>query len=332
MMLGHALVAFAVVALVAHRVGWEPRRATALAVVAGAFATIPDVDMVYALTGFTGGTVDPIRATTALASGNVKVVFEVANAFWGTSTVTHRTMTHSLVVAVPAAAAFAVVTARDRQGTASTVAAATLVGVCFVSFWTSGALGALIMMTFVVAGIGVAVGARQYTDLGVREVFAAALFGLVSHPFGDVFTGEPPALLYPLDAKVLDGRIPLHDDATLHLLGAFAIELAVVGLALVAVARLWDLQLREAVHPAAGLGVAYAAVVLWLPPPTLNVSYHFVFSILGVGTTLGAPAWRRSDGSGWLPVDRLKVWGFAVTSTVAVALALAAYVAGYLLL
>jgi len=78
-MLGHALVAFAIVALVAHRIGWEPRRATALAVVAGAFATIPDVDMVYALTGFTSGNVDLIRATTALASGNVQAVFEVTN-------------------------------------------------------------------------------------------------------------------------------------------------------------------------------------------------------------------------------------------------------------
>lgn len=332
MMLGHALVAFAVVALVAHRGGWEPRRATALGAVAAAFATIPDVDMVYALTGVTGGTVDPVRATVALAAGDVETAFEVANAFWGTSTVTHRTMTHSLVVAVPAAAAFAVGTARSRRGPASALAAATLVGVVAVAFLASGSLGGLVMTTFVVAGVLVAAAARRYTDFEARHVFVAALFGLVSHPFGDVVTGEPPALLYPLDAEVLDGRVPLHDDATLHLLGAFAIELGVVWLALVAVATLWDLRLREAVHPAAGLGVAYAGVVLWLPPPTLTVSYHFVFSILGVGTTLGAPAWRRSDGQGWLPVDRRKAWGFAVTSTAAVTLALTAYVAGYLLI
>lgn len=330
-MLGHALLAFALVALLAHRRGWAPRRATGIGVVAAAFATIPDVDMLYALSGLASTDVDLLGAGTALAAGDVGTLFTVTSAFWGTSTVAHRTMTHSLVIAIPAAAAFAVATARTRRGPASGLAAATLVGICGVSYWVSGSLGLLIVTTFVVAGTVVAAATYRWTAFSGQHVFGAAVVGLVSHPFGDVVTGEPPALLYPLDTRVLDGRVALHDDATLHLLGAFAVELAVVWLAVLAVATVWNLRLREAVHPAAGLGVAYAAALLWLPPPTLSVSYHFVFSILGVGTTLGAPAWRRGDGPGWLPVDRQKVWAFTVTATAAVSLALAAYAAGYLL-
>lgn len=318
MMIGHALLAFALVALVAHRAGWDPRRAAAIGVVAGAFGTIPDVDMLYAVTGLLGPEVDG--------------VFEATGAFWGTSTVVHRTATHSVVIALPAAAAFAAFVVRSRRVPAAGLGAAVLAAIVAISYLVTGGLAAAIMATFAVSGVGVALATRHYTDLDARSVFGAAAFGLVSHPFGDVVTGEPPALLYPLDTRVLNGRVALHDDATLHLLGAFAIELTVVWLALFAVATLWSLRLHEDVHPAAGLGVAYGAVVLWLPPPTLSVSYHFVFSILGVGTTLGTPGWVRSDGPGWLPADRRKVWGWVVTTVAAVTFALVAYTVGYSLL
>lgn len=317
MMLGHALLAFAVVALLAHRVGWEPRRAATLGVVAGAFAAVPDADMVYAVTGLVGT--------------DVNSVFDATESFWGSSTAVHRTMTHSLVVAVPAAAAFAAFAVRSRRRVAAVVGAAALVGLVAVAYGASGSLGALIVGAFVLTGVGVALATQQYTDLPARATFGAALFGLVSHPFGDVVTGEPPALLYPLDVRALDGRVALHDDATLHLLGAFAIELAVVWLALFAVARLRDRQLLARVHPAASLGIAYAGAIALFPPPTLSLSYPFVFSILGVGTTLGAPGWVRGEASGVLPADRDRLWGWAITATAAVTLALASYAVGYLL-
>jgi len=316
-MLGHALLAFAVVALLADRAGWDPRRAATLGVVAGAFAAVPDADMVYAVTGLVGG--------------NPNSVFDATESFWGASTAVHRTMTHSLVIAVPAAAAFAAFAVRSRRRLAAIFGTVGLAGLVAAATVVSGSLGGLIVGTFAVAGVGVALGAHRYTDLPAGATFGAALFGLVSHPFGDVVTGEPPALLYPLDVRVLDGRVALHDDATLHLLGAFAIELAVVWLALYAVARVRDRALLDRVHPAASLGVAYAGAVALFPPPTLSLSYPFVFSILGVGTTLGAPGWVRGDGPGVLPADRDRLWGWAVTGTAAVTLALGAYAVGYLL-
>jgi hypothetical protein len=318
MMLGHALLAFAVAALLARWAGWAPRRAATLGVVAGAFAATPDADMAYAVTGLFGANVDS--------------VFDATGAFWGTSTAVHRTMTHSLVVAVPAAAAFTGFAVRSRRRAGALAGAALATALVAVAYAMSGTLGGVIVGTFVFAGVGVGLGVRVYTDLDARTTFGAALFGLASHPFGDVVTGEPPALLYPLDVRVLDGRVALHDDATLHLLGAFAVELAVVWLALVAVARLRERELRTAVHPAAFLGVAYAGAVAVLPPPTLSLSYPFVFSILGVGTTLGTTGWVRGHGPGVLQPRRERLWRWAVTTTAAVTLALCAYAAGYLVL
>ena len=117
MMVGHALLAFALAALVASR-RWPRRRALTFGVVAGAFAVVPDVDMSYALVG--------------LAQAGLGGVWEMTAAFWGTSTLVHRAVTHSLVVGAVAAVAF-VWTTRDRYRRAAGAAAlAALVGLAFV--------------------------------------------------------------------------------------------------------------------------------------------------------------------------------------------------------
>src|SRR6056297_1986212 len=91
MFIGHGLLAFALVALVGRRWGLTRDRTLSLAVLAGGFATLPDVDMVYAPVGLLGG-----------ASG----AFTAAEAFWQTGNVVHRVITHSLVIGVVAAVAF----------------------------------------------------------------------------------------------------------------------------------------------------------------------------------------------------------------------------------
>jgi hypothetical protein len=55
MFLGHGLAAFAIAASVAARRGWRGERALAVGLVAGLFATLPDVDMLYAVAGLLGG-------------------------------------------------------------------------------------------------------------------------------------------------------------------------------------------------------------------------------------------------------------------------------------
>lgn len=304
MFVGHATLAFGVVALAALRFGVSRERALALAVVAGLFAAVPDVDMAYALTGLL--VVDP---TSPMA---------VAESFWGASTVVHRALTHSIVVAVPAAAAFALAPTHRRAAAAALVALVAVIGV------TSGALGAFIVGLFAVGGWLVARFGHAL-DVRGRSLFAVALFGLASHPFGDLFTGQPPRLFYPLDVAVFDGRIALSADPTLHLLGAFGFELAAIWLGVVAAVWLVDHRVTDHVSMRAAAGGAYALAVLVLPPPTLDASYQFVFSVLAVGFVGAVPAPQFRQRSLSLPSLPTAV----VTGLTAVTLAAAAYGVAY---
>jgi membrane-bound metal-dependent hydrolase YbcI (DUF457 family) len=350
MFVGHSLFAFAVVAAVAsHRVaGVDRRQALALGVVAGAFAAVPDADMAYAFSGV----VDVALAATGTAAVASEGVFAVTGAFWAASTVVHRSMTHSLVVAPVAALGFGLLAARGRRARPAVAGGVALLGaLAAVAAVVHGVLGAFVFSAFVAAGGVVAVVVRGRTTLGARETVALALVGLATHPFGDVFTGEPPALLWPFDARVLDGRVALSGDPTLHLLGAFAVELAVVALALAVYADLGRRSVRPSRYAVGG--VAYGAAVLVVPAPTLEVSYPFVFSILGVGVLAATPAFgasarrllartrRALDGVAPRPVsadgghpvadspDRDRALRALATAVTTVSLALAAYTVGY---
>jgi membrane-bound metal-dependent hydrolase YbcI (DUF457 family) len=304
MFLGHAALAFAVAAFLATATGVRRDRALAFGLTAGLFAAVPDVDMAYALTGLT-------------ATGDVVAITE---SFWAASTLVHRAITHSLVVAVPAAVAFVLAAGDRRDRAVSGLLLAALVG---VSTAVSGWLGGAIMLLFGGAGSLVGHWSARY-GFDRRTTLGLAVLGLASHPFGDVFTGEPPRLLYPLNMTVFDGRIALHGDPTLHLLGAFAIELAAIWLAVLAFHRVSGVPLQRHVNARAAIGVAYGLAVFVIPPPTLDVSYQFVFSVLAVGVVGAVPHPVRRR----LPdVPTAVVTGLAATSLAGFGYALA-YVLG----
>ncbi|NIC00330.1 metal-dependent hydrolase [Halobacterium sp. R2-5] len=304
MFVGHATFAFGAVALAAVRLGASRERALALGVAAGLFAAVPDVDMAYALVGLVA--VDP---TSPMA---------VAQSFWGASTVVHRAVTHSLAVAVPAAAAFALAPTHRRTAAA---ALATLVGVVAAA---SGPLPAVIVGLFAAGGWLVARAAHAH-DVRGTSLFAVALFGLVSHPFGDLLTGQPPELFYPLGANAFDGRVALSADPTLHLLGAFGVELFAIWLGVVAAFWLTGRRLTDHVNSRATVGAAYALAVLVLPPPTVDASYQFVFSVVAVGFVGAVPAPKLRQRSLTLPSAPTAL----LTGLTAVTLAGVAYAIAY---
>jgi len=69
MFLGHGLAAFAIAASVAARRGWRGERALAVGLVAGLFATLPDVDMLYAVAGLLGG-MEGVFVTSDFSNGS----------------------------------------------------------------------------------------------------------------------------------------------------------------------------------------------------------------------------------------------------------------------
>jgi membrane-bound metal-dependent hydrolase YbcI (DUF457 family) len=281
---GHALLAFALVAGFLIRTGASRERALALGAVAGAFAAVPDVDIAYALVGVAG------------ADGGSPLA--LAAAFWSTGNLVHRAVTHSLVVAPVAAVAVAALATGVRGRRVGLVAGiGILVALTVVAGVASGPLGAAVMALFGLALATVAVLGVRRAHIAPRTAFATALVGLVSHPFGDLFTGQPPELLYPLDATLLVGRVTLHADPTLHLLGAFGVELATVWLAFAVVGRSADRRILPDLGPRAGLGAGYAALLPVLPAPTLDLSYPFVFTILAVGALGVIPRVERGIGT-----------------------------------
>ncbi len=320
MFVGHAMLAFAVVAAVASAAGSSRRGALALGATAGAFAAVPDVDILYALLGL-------VRAETSGA-------LAMADAFWETGNVVHRAVTHSLVLAVPAslaAAAWAAGVRRDgRAGYAARgVAVALVAGVVAVAAAESGPLGVVVVAAFGGAVVAVGNEAARRTDASVAAVFTAALFGLWSHPFGDLFTGHPPAFLYPFDATLVAHRVTLHPDPTVHLLAAFGLELLVVWAAVATFVRLTDVH--ATVTPHAGIGAGYAAAAFVVPAPTLDLSYPFVFTVLAVGFVGGLPRFSLERDAGVSPSVRLPERTTALlTGLTAVTLGWVAYAAVYL--
>jgi len=282
MMVGHAALAFALTALVATRLDLPAERALLVGAVAGAFAVTPDFDMGYAFVGI-------VTADTLALS-------VLQDSFWEAGLVVHRGMTHSLVVGGVTALGFGLL-AYPRLGRVAGVVG--LVGLVATTLAFVGPLEAAVMTSFVAAGAGVTAGAL-WLGLTQREVLATALLGVLTHPFGDLFTGTAPTLLYPLEGRHLPEQVVLFDEPTLHLLGAFGIELATIWAALLVLLWLQGRPVRRYVHHRAVVGVTYGAAVLALPPPTLDVSYHFVFSVLAVGSVgatvdLPLPTFRERE-------------------------------------
>ncbi|WP_436908665.1 metal-dependent hydrolase [Halosimplex marinum] len=303
MFVGHACLAFAVAALGADRLGWSRERALGLAALAALFATLPDVDVIYGLSGL---------IAPAAGSGPVPV-----ESFWAAGNRVHRGVTHALPVAAVVTAA---VWLGGRAETAPRAAGAALLAalVPVVAALSGGLAGAVTAVFVLCVGAVVALARRRGVPSGVLA--GAAFVGLFTHPFGDLLTGEPPALLYPFDATVVAERVVLSADPTLHLLGAFGVELATAWLALAAYFRVSGERPAAHVDRRAVLGVAYAGAALALPAPTLEVSYHFVFSVLAVGVVGVTPP----------SLDRLRSWRAGVTALAAVSLAAVAYAAVYL--
>ncbi|ELZ10384.1 metal-dependent hydrolase [Natrialba aegyptia] len=304
MFVGHALLAFAVAGLIADWHGWPRRHALFVAVIAGAFGALPDIDILYALTGL---------GHWLLADG----ALSAPTAFWNASRTVHRSVTHSLLVGAVAAPAFGLVAFamqtrepdRPRRPIGSALAALaslSLFGLLVLAaLLRSGPLAAFVMSLFLGTGTLLSLASVRAStlasalgdtpDLNSASLPAispstltlAALWGLWSHPWGDLVTGSPPDWFFPADSTLLASRVVLHSDPTLHLLAAFAIELGAIWLAAITFCRLTDRNVFAAIDPRAGLAAGYGLAAVVTTPPTLDVSYHFVFSILSVGLLSG---------------------------------------------
>lgn len=304
MFVGHGLLAFALVTLFGERFGWSRSLVLRVAVLAGLFATLPDIDVIYG----------PVGLLSVSAAEP-----ELAESFWAAGNQAHRGVTHSLVIG--AVTALAVGLLDRREPALSAVGIALLGSLVALAAAVSGGLGGVVALVFVVGAVALTqVG--HYLWVPTQGVTVAAVVGLLSHPFGDLLTGAPPAFFYPFDVPLVSERVLLSGDPTLHLLGAFVVEIGVMWLALVAFFRLTDRRVRDHVDRRAALGVGYAAVAFVIPAPTLEISYQFVYSVLAFGIVTAIP---RS-------VARFRTLRGLTTALATVSVASITYTCVYLLL
>jgi len=298
MIAGHALLAFALGAALARR--WRPPRdALAVGYVAGAFALVPDIDLAFSA-----------LAVLRVANGAAPL-----DAFWDAGLLAHREVTHSLVLG-PVVALAAVRVAGDGawERGAGAVALAALTAWVWLA---AGPFAGVATLLYVGAAAGVALVGRRHVDN--RALLGAALIGLWSHPPGDLFTGTPPHLLYPLGPQLVTERIPLAADPTLNVVGVFGLELAVAWAATAVLASIQGWHLRRLVSPIATVGLVGAVLPARLPAPaSLGDPYAFAGSMLAIGavaTVVTAAAGPR--GLAVVPgrADlRARAWGTGLTT------------------
>ena len=326
--MGHSLMAFVLGALLARRAGVRPAHVLPVGLLAGGFALLPDVDTAYTV--------------YAVLEAGPENLFPTPQYVWTAEAWrVHRALTHSLLIGAIAsvgAGSLGLALARSRDAN-RTDAVALLAGGSGVAAF--GAILAVGSTTDGAAGLTTAglyvVGAVALTGLAVRRgiharwLGIAAAVGLLTHPFGDLFMGRPPAFLYPLTATPPVGKIAVAPDPTVNLLALFGLELALAWAATWTVASHRDWSIAGAVEPQAVLAGGFAAAALVIQPPTLQVAYHFALGTLATGVVLGVvPGVVRGRASA--TPSRLGHRTGAVTGLAAVSLAAFAYLLAYLTL
>jgi hypothetical protein len=175
------------------------------------------------------------------------------------------------------------------------------VTLCVLAFWVSGPLGLAAIGLYAAIGLSFATAIARFGTLDARIVLAAISVGLISHPFGDVFTGTPPNFLYPFPVVVLGDVFHLHPDPTLHLLYTFGLELATIWVAFrVFVGTIDGFSVGTVGVGYAVTGLGFALLVPIVRAPTLEASYHFVIPVVGFGVLIGLVAYLVSFIDGHL--------------------------------
>lgn len=222
MIIGHGPLAFALTAgilLVATTV--SKRSVLYLALVAGIASVIPDIDILFPL--------------ASLVTVNPFTVSELVSQFWTVAGERHRHATHSLLL-LTGSALVALVQARVPMRLRGYAVAVVLCLVFMLPFSVPTQL--------LIAVISVSLYfILKYKPSTVRhrEIGAAFMFGLVLHPFGDMFTGTPPAFFYPFTDVIGLSRWTIAEP-TLQFALIFILEIGSLIAALVLVAYLTDIE------------------------------------------------------------------------------------------
>lgn len=297
MIVGHFFLAFSAVSLIAYYVGRQSEEALILGLAAGLFALIPDIDILYAFTEI-----------AELASG----FYGFTDSFWDASQQTHRGFTHSLLTGLLAVSMFSIHYLTKRKYLAG-IFLSIMTG---LSYFLEGSVNAAVVFVFMLAGFIITERFKQ--EISFKDFVTVSAFGIMSHPFGDIFTGTPPDFLYPLSLTFIEERIILFPEPSLNFLAVFGLELLFIWLGILSYVVIHEKNLREELSLVSATGFLFGVTSFLITSPSLSSSYGFVSSIIGFSGIVTAAIWvfskTRDRKYFYALVDFFSVMFFAYVS------------------
>jgi hypothetical protein len=215
MIIGHGLVAFILTAIILIKFSNLCNKSILyLATTTGIAAIIPDIDMLLPL--------------ASIFTVNTLSITAITDQFWSVSGERHRLATHSLIIlTITTLIAFSIqkiseTTAFKPKLKKPKQKIATILTTIIIIFTPlSIPLKLLTTTTIITAYILIQYKPKNITT---TQLTIAFLFGSLTHPFGDMFTGTPPTFLYPYTNIIELSRWTL-PNPTLQLTLLFILEI-----------------------------------------------------------------------------------------------------------
>lgn len=278
MIIGHGPLAFALVALaLLVTTSFSKRKILYLAAIAGIASILPDIDVLFPLISLV--TVDTLSITA------------LTEQFWTVSGERHRLATHSLIVFGTATLiAYAQMYLNPTHQKYSIAISLILIFLAPLTLPVQLLFGTTLITVHTLTKY-------KPTTTKIHETALAFAFGAFIHPFGDMFTGTPPTILYPFTGVLELSRWTIADP-TLHFALIFTLEIGSLIAALFLIAHLTEIDLltytdvRPKPHHTLVSTVALAIVLFAIgtnTTPTVDSATTFVLPLVGATTLAATP-------------------------------------------
>lgn len=278
MIIGHGPLAFALVALVLLvTTSFSKRKILYLAAIAGIASILPDVDVLF-----------PLISLLSVDTLSITVLTEQ---FWAVSGERHRLATHSLIVFGTATLiAYAQMYIKPTYQKYSIALSSILIFILPLALPVQLLFGTTLVTVYTLTKY-------KPKTTKIHEPALAFAFGAFLHPFGDMFTGTPPAFLYPFTDILQLSRWTIADP-TLHFILIFTLEIGSLIAALSLIAHLTDFDIltytdvRPKPHQTLVSAIALATALFVIgtnTTPTVDSATTFVLPLVGATTIAATP-------------------------------------------
>lgn len=249
----------------------ETKQVIRLSLISGIYGLVADLDIIFAF-------VETLLFVSE--TGNITI-----EAFWNISRNFHRKSTHSLVVGVLSIIGIVIQfiyiddVAKPYENSTFDYGISILFGGLIGMLTGNFARGVLVSGLFVFCILSVTRVILYKTSFNKNIVLVSAFVGILSHPFGDVFTGTPPNFFYPLYDINLE-RIVLFTNETLNISALFLIESLLFVLFMLIYADSKDIN-NNITYITFFAAIASGGVLSYfITSPSIDEPYTFVSGIL----------------------------------------------------